>query len=326
MIIDTHCHVYPKLSDFIKEGLESFPLPVEADIINRPISFIEENIQKLKPKYRHYANEYLSLVHRLQTESRNLPENFLPLTDASIGLLGAGNTLFDSNVDDLFSHINENKIDHSVIIAHPPYIPNHFVIQLANNHKNIIPFVNIPYNKAGAAELFEHYIDLGAKGLKIHAASDGGEVMSDHYLSLLEIANKHSLPVIIHTGCIHIKPVYKEPEMGHAEKFQVWFQDFPNIKFVLAHMNYHFPETVIELMKEHANLYTDTSWQPKEVIANTVKEVGADRIMFGTDWPIIGNNISVCLERIIQARDEKLISEEDAEKILGLNAKSFFGL
>lgn len=326
MIIDAHCHVYPKLSDFIKEGLETFPLPLDADIINKPISFIESKIQMLKPKYRHYANEYLSLIHRLQTESRNLPENLLPLSDASIGLLGAGNTLFDSNVEDLFEHIETNKIDYSVIIAHPPYIPNHFVLHLANNHKNIIPFVNIPYDKAGAPQLLEHYISLGAKGLKIHAASDGGEVMSEHYLSLLEVANTHNLPVIIHTGCIHIKPVYKDPQMGHAEKFQTWFEKYPNIKFVLAHMNYHFPETAVELMQEHSNLYTDTSWQPKEVIAQTINKIGADRIMFGTDWPIIGNNINVCLERIYELEKEGLITSEESEKVLGENAKLFFKL
>lgn len=326
MIVDTHCHVYPKLSEFIKEGVKSFPLPIDADLINRPVAYIEEHIQKLKPKYRYFINEYLSLIHKLQTESRHLPENLLPLSDASIGMLGAGNTLFDNNVEDLFSHITKNNIDYSVIIAHPPYIPNHFVIALGNNNKNIIPFVNIPYDRPATADLLEHYISIGAKGLKIHAASDGGEVMSEHYLSLLEVANKQSLPVIIHTGCIHIKPVYKEPDLGHADKFQVWFQKFPNIKFVLAHMNYHYPEVVVELMQEYPNLYTDTSWQPKEVIANTVKLIGSNRIMFGTDWPIIGNNFSVCLERINQAKIEQLISEEDAQNILGLNAKSFFSL
>lgn len=326
MIIDAHCHVYPKLSEYIDEGLDSLPLPIEKELISLPISKAEEYIQKLKPKYREVIQKYLGVVHKLQTDSRQLPEKMIPVSDASIGLLGAANTLFDSNTDDLFAHMKQNKIDHTVLIAHPPYIPNRFIIQLANNNKCFIPFVNIPYNNAGADLLLEHYIELGAKGLKIHAAADGGEVMSDHYLSLLEVANKHKLPVIIHTGCIHIKPVYKDPEMGHAEKFQAWFQDFPETQFTLAHMNYHYPENCIELMQSFSNLHTDTSWQPKESIAQAVAALGSERIMFGSDWPIIGNNISICLKRIYDLHSEDKISKEQRDQILGLNAAKLFDL
>lgn len=326
MIIDSHCHVYPKLSQFVDEGLDALPIPIAKEIFETPLTKIEDHVQKLKPKYRTLVQKYLGLLHKMQTESRQLPENLKSVGDKSLSFLSMGNTLFDNNTDDLFSHMTMNNIDYTVLIAHPPYIPNHFILQLAYNHSCFIPFVNIPYNKPGAPELLEHYIELGAKGLKIHAAADGGEVMSDHYLSLLEVASKHKLPVIIHSGCIHIKPVYKDPQMGHAENFEAWFQDYPDTQFVLAHMNYHYPETCIELMQTFQNVHADTSWQPTKAIVKALQTLGNDRIMFGSDWPIVGNNISICLDRILEAHKKELISDEDKTKVLGTNAAKLFKL
>ena len=324
MIIDSHCHVYPSLSYLVQEGLESFPLPLNTEKLTHPLKIFENKIQEFKPLYRSLGRNYLKYLHKLQVQSRDIPERFIPLSDVGVGLLGASNTLIDNNVSDLFEHIDENKIDYTVIIAHPPFIPNRFAIHLGNNYKNIIPFVNIPYGTAGADLLLEHYIEIGAKGLKIHAASDGGEVMSDHYLSMLKVADKHSLPVIIHTGCIHLKPLYKDPEMGHAEKFQAWFADFPNVKFILAHMNYHYPDIIVELMEQYPNLYTDTSWQPTEVIIDAINKIGDDRIMFGSDWPLVGDNINICLNRVLEAYNKGAISEQTKNKVLGLNAQKLF--
>lgn len=326
MIIDSHCHVYPKLSDYAQETLGNIPIPIKAELFNTPLTKLEGFIQTLKPQYRKLVKSYLQLVHRLQTTSRNLPENLIALSDTSIGILGAGNTLLDNNTDDLFEHMDQNNIDYSVLIAHPPYIPNDFILHLANRDSRIIPFVNIPYEKAGGDQLLEHYISLGARGLKIHAAADGGEIMSDHYLSLLEVAHKHKLPVIIHTGCIHIKPVYKDPEMGHADRFQQWFQSYPETIFILAHMNYHYPEVTIEMMQNFSNLYTDTSWQPRDVIVRAVHKLGAERIMFGSDWPIVGQNISIGLGRLQSAFQAGELSQQQLELIQGKNAAKLFGL
>lgn len=315
MIIDCHCHVYPKLSSFMPKPLDFIPLRAT-----------EDKLQELKPFYRKYASPYLKLLHRGQVESRKLPENYLASADRCLTLLSTANMLIDNNIEDLFEHIKLNNIDYTVLIAHPPYIPNEFVLQLSRQYPNFIPFVKIPYDSEIAAEKLEHYIKMGAKGLKIHAASDGGEVMNEQYLELLAVADQHKLPVIIHTGCLHLQPLYKDPQMGHAENFQTWFQDFPNIRFILAHMNYHFPDMAFDIIKNFDNVYTDTSWQPTETIAKAVNILGDDKIFFGTDWPLVGNNINICLERIYQARDEKLITKESADKIIGLNARHFFGL
>jgi predicted TIM-barrel fold metal-dependent hydrolase len=308
MIIDSHCHVYPNFKRFIT-GKE--------DLKFKPIS-------TAKRLYKMAMSPYLSVLHKAQESARNIPDKHLPICDKLIASFGAINTLVDSSVSDLFTHMDENLINYTIIIAHPPFIPNDFVIHLATQNKSIIPIVNIPYNSPTAEKDFLRYISLGAKGLKIHAAADGGETESDHYLCLLKIANDHALPVIIHTGCIHIEPLYKDPTMGHAEHFDVWFDRFPKCKFILAHMNYHHPDIAIKLCKQYGNVYLETSWQPKEKIINAVKEVGASKVLFGSDWPIMGNNIEHALSHIHLAYKEKNITKEERDLILGLNAFELF--
>lgn len=326
MIIDTHCHVYPKLSELTTQTIEHLNFPLPAKELTQSVTYLENIIQKVKPYYKNIASPYLKQIHDWQVHSRNLPNIALPIADKLIGLLGSANTLIENNIEDLLIQTENLNINYTVLIAHPPFIPNEFILNLANNHKQFIPFVNIPYELEGGADLLEKYIHLGAKGIKIHAASDGGETTNPHYLNLLEVANKHQLPVIIHTGCIHIQPLYKIPHMGHAEHFQTWIQDFPKINFILAHMNYHYPEQVLDIMNNYENVYTDTSWQPKSIILKAVNQVGHERIMFGTDWPLIGDNISIALDRIRKCHSEGKLNAIQSEAILGRNASRLFSL
>jgi predicted TIM-barrel fold metal-dependent hydrolase len=308
MIIDSHCHVYPSLKQLVT-GKE--------DLSFKPIS-------KVKRLYKMAVSPYLSGLHKLQEASRLVPQKHISVCDKLIASFGSMTTLVDSSVSDLFAHMDDYLINYSIIIAHPPFIPNDFVIHLATQNKSIIPIVNIPYESKSAEQDFLKYIKLGAKGLKIHAAADGGETQSEHYLSLLKIANDHSLPVIIHTGCIHIEPLYKDPEMGHADHFDIWFDKFPNCKFILAHMNYHHPDTAIDLCKTYSNVYLETSWQPKDQIVKAIKKVGAKKILFGSDWPLMGNNIKHALNHIENAYTDESITTKERDLVLGLNAYDIF--
>src|SRR5262249_55470294 len=138
----------------------------------------------------------------------------------------------------------------------------------------------------------------GARLLKIHPAADGEGPDSPRYRAMLEVAESLNLPVIIHTGCMHSRVLYRDPEMGKAERFAPWFEAYPQTSFILAHMNFHEPETAIDLAEKYANVFVDTSWQPTEVIAEAVRRMGARKILFATDWPFIGNNLSIGVDRV----------------------------
>ncbi len=325
MIIDTHCHVYPKVSELVESAKDFLPFDTKKTI--EIITKVEDSSQLLKPFYRTAMKPYLNLLHLMQTRTRDADDKYIDISDKLVSVFGAANTLLDNNIDDLLFHMEKNQVKKSVIIAHPPFIPNDFILKIASKRPEFVPIVNIPFGEVNAAKKFRRFIKLGAKGLKIHAAAHGGDDLYDqHYTELLSVAEEFNLPVIIHTGCIHIKPLYKNPDLGHAEHFENWFKDYSKVNFVLAHMNYHFPETAIGLCNLYENVYTDTSWQPIDSIQNAIKTCDNSKILFGSDWPIIGDNIYINAQRILEAQTKNVISAENCDKILFKNAQSLFNI
>ncbi len=66
--------------------------------------------------------------------------------------------------------------------------------------------------------------------------------------------------------------------------------------------------------------YTDTVSPHAAGVKFAIEFFGVDHIMFGDDYPCWST------EKALQVLDEVGLSKEDKEKVLGLNARRFFGL
>lgn len=309
-VIDFHVHAYP---DPVAQ-LET----IEPQAVRR--------WNHARSTLRKVLRPLASPMHEAQAWLRNVPEPIRAWIDPISVLLPAAKLPTEFSLTDLLSAMDESLVDQAVLIAHPPLISNEFVLNAHSQHPDrIIAAVNIPPSTSRPAQKFKKYIEQGAKILKIHAAYDGLSPESRHYQTLLKTAADHGLPVIIHTGCIHSRLAFKDPHQGNVELFEAWFSEWPELKFVLAHMNYHDPEKAISLAERYENVWLDTSWQPSEIIGEAVRRLGSDRILFGTDWPLMGDNIRIGQSRIQDALDSGFIEKTDAEKILGLNAQKLLG-
>lgn len=119
-------------------------------------------------------------------------------------------------------------------------------------------------------------------GFKIHTRADFWDT-KDKNVSLIldiicEIANKYNMPILIHSGM---------DEIENPKRFEKWYKDYNNVKFILAHLK---PFTiVIDLMKIYENVYADTAFASEETI-NLIKDSKLkSRIINGSDYPI--NNL-----------------------------------
>lgn len=134
------------------------------------------------------------------------------------------------------------------------------------------------------------------------------------------------------------------PAPGHREvaKRVKNFQDYikhleavitsyPDVNFQLAHAGarIYTPENVREVgkfIRQHPNVFADLSSLPIESLVPEylVETAGADRIMFGTDWPHFaqGNEMR---EKIDQIRNPGRFPDKVSEMILGENALRFLG-
>jgi predicted TIM-barrel fold metal-dependent hydrolase len=106
------------------------------------------------------------------------------------------------------------------------------------------------------------------------------------------------------------------------------------LTIVLCHFGNPWFEDVAELIYKHANVYTDISglttggayaekyaeWLAKKISEAIYFAAGAEKIIFGTDYPITKHSETLALVKRLE------VDERDKEKILHLNAERVFGL
>ncbi|MDA1212835.1 MAG: amidohydrolase family protein [Planctomycetota bacterium] len=153
-------------------------------------------------------------------------------------------------------------------------------------------------------------------GIKIHPEEHGYPIV-EFGEPMFDLAAKHKAIVLTHSGEQNSLP----------EDFIPFANAYPEMQLILAHIgcgwdrDYTHQIRAIQMSKKE-NVYADTSSMmsilPK-IIEWGVSEVGADRILFGTDTPLY--HTSMHRIRIEHAN----LSDADKRKIFRDNAVKLFG-
>nr|MDO8110576.1 amidohydrolase family protein [Candidatus Sigynarchaeota archaeon] len=164
-------------------------------------------------------------------------------------------------------------------------------------------------------------------GIKIYLGYYHEFPSSPVYTPFYELAAKHKVPIIFHTGDTFsaiAKLKYSQPLL--VDEVAV---DFSHTTFVIAHFGY--PAWVFdaaEVVDKNENVYADLSgWVeglPTGAVAVAqVKEAMATcnyaRLMYGSDWPLVPMQTYVALVR-------KLVPKEHHESIFSRTAREVFHL
>jgi uncharacterized protein (TIGR03086 family) len=116
----------------------------------------------------------------------------------------------------------------------------------------------------------------GAVGLKLHPTYDGYPADAPGLDPFLAVAAEAGVPVTVHTA-----PGPSDPDLVRrlAERF-------PQVPFVLYHTFLGHPEgrrRAARHAQQLPNLHLETSWCRSEEVRLLIDEVGADRVLFGSD-------------------------------------------
>lgn len=169
--------------------------------------------------------------------------------------------------------------------------------------------------KAGLAGVGELHPDT--QGFSI----DDAEVMGP----LMATARRLGVPVLTHAS----EPVgHSYPGKGTVtpDKLLRFIEAFPGQTVIAAHWGGGLPFYALmpEVKAALADAYFDTAASPflytPDIFPNAARVLGADRVLFGTDFPLIKHT------RLLEQVRESGLSDEEQAMITGGNAARLFGL
>ena len=164
--------------------------------------------------------------------------------------------------------------------------------------------------KAAVDEFRMTVKEWGFKGLKHGAESD----------DLVAAADEMGIPVTIHTGGESWAPQTKT----FYAKIEEMAIKYPKLSIIMEHMGYRYAvDLAIELAKKHANLYLGTTIPPAcepIYVKKAVREVGAEKVVFGSNSPFALATLGVeGIRRLnLGKENERLVFSGNFERIYRL--------
>lgn len=127
---------------------------------------------------------------------------------------------------------------------------------------------------------------------------------------VMEEAERRGLPVFIHSG----HPPYSLPW-----SIALLAERYPSVKVVMIHMGHGhgvYIDAALKMAKRYPNIYLEMSGMPMGVkIREAYRQVGSDRILFGTDIPF--HHPSVEIQKVLTCG----LDEREQEDVFYNNAK-----
>ncbi|MGM9647323.1 MAG: amidohydrolase family protein [Eubacteriales bacterium] len=162
-------------------------------------------------------------------------------------------------------------------------------------------------------------IRLGAMGVKLHPDIQQVDIDDPRLCRLYELLTKYDLPVCLHMGDERAEYRYSSPD-----KLVKMAKAFPKVRWIASHLGAYKAWEESDQLIGLPNVWFDTSsvlWALDQRRAlELIRLFGADRIFFGTDYPV--TNATRELQRFF---DLPLL-EEERRVILWDNAAAFLGL
>jgi len=170
------------------------------------------------------------------------------------------------------------------------------------------------------------------KAFKVRLGYVKASAESPVFDRLYDYAESESLPVLFHTGDTAFST--GDLSRSHPLTLDGLANKREELTMVLCHFGNPWFEDVAELIYKHPNVYADISglttggayaekyaeWLVRKISEAIYFAGGADKVIFGTDYPVTKHEDTLALVRRLE------VDESDKEKILSRNAERVFGL
>jgi len=171
-----------------------------------------------------------------------------------------------------------------------------------------------------APEKLRALVAQGIRMIKLHPTMQRFYPDDPAMSPIYETCGELGLPILFHGGRAGIEPEFshKYALMRHYEGA---IRDFPKVQFVMGHAGARDVDQAIPLAQKYANLWLGVHGQGVTKLDQLVREVGPDKLLYGTDWPFY--HLAATQAKVLMVTEGK----PDARRaILRGNAERLFGL
>ena len=162
----------------------------------------------------------------------------------------------------------------------------------------------------------KNLVDLGLRGVKLHPDFQSFEIDSLKAKRLCYLIMQENIPVLIHGGDIRYS-------FSNPPQIKRFLESLPGLTVIGAHFaGWSCWEKAADELAGFSNLYVDCSSSlyalKPEVARRIIRKFGADKVLFGTDYPMWDVNEEL---RRLHALG---LTQDEEDKILYKNADKLF--
>jgi predicted TIM-barrel fold metal-dependent hydrolase len=240
-----------------------------------------------------------------------------------------------ATAEEIIAAMDNDSVDVSVVLNYGwstqllcAEVNDYILDSITRYSKRLVGFCSVvPSEDEAALREVERCIQNGAKGI--------GELRLDDHLKkkkslaavkpIVDIIIKHNSILLTHTS----EPVgHQYSGKGEATPDMIYrlITTFPDLKLVCAHWGGGLPFYALmpEVKAALKNVYFDTAASPflytPQIYSQVVQLVGADKILFGSDYPLIPQR------RFLKEISALDLSAATKRKILAGHAKNLLGI
>ena len=240
---------------------------------------------------------------------------------------------FRSGAEHVLQHLGEHGIARVVamVFAHKPGVArylNGYLRDMARAHPQVVPVGTVLPGEPDAVQIVrEAIVDQGCAGIKLHCHVMKTAIDSEQCLEILRACCELRVPAVVHAGREPASDAYGVDTRGlcSVARTRAVLQQLPELRLVVPHIGADEFDEYLDLLTEFEHLSLDTAMACADYFAVSPDwrriEQHADRIMYGTDFPIIPYEV----DRELRVLAHNILDDNAFRRITYANAAQLWG-
>lgn len=164
----------------------------------------------------------------------------------------------------------------------------------------------------------QHLMELGLKGVKLHPDIQKFKIDDYRMLKIFDLCEEVGLPILLHTGDDRF-------DYSNPNRLEPILEIYKSLTVVGAHFGgWTVWDEALEQLSGFPNFFVDCSSSFSFIGAEKVKSLirgyGADRVLFGTDYPMweVQDEIDALLGLDLDEEEYRMIFSENVKRVFAL--------